>query len=95
VIIGYRDDAGIVKALETFETLKIPRLVREQRHWDPNVCINFADFFLTWLSESLPEDSETCYRVSCSGGRIELTDGNSSSDYSFIPDWFKPASEHD
>ncbi|ORZ37010.1 RAI1 like PD-XK nuclease-domain-containing protein [Catenaria anguillulae PL171] len=46
IMIGFRDDNGIVRAVREYKTLELPRGVRgldaAQGGWDPNVCIRFA-----------------------------------------------------
>lgn len=56
VLIGFRNDAGILKSMEVFETLQIPRMVRQQGYWDPNVCLNFADHCLQFIEQHVVED---------------------------------------
>ncbi|KAJ3327290.1 Dom-3 Z [Blyttiomyces sp. JEL0837] len=44
IVIGYRDDQGILQSVETLNTHEIPRMVRgTPESWDAVVCINFAD----------------------------------------------------
>ncbi|RKP04936.1 RAI1 like PD-XK nuclease-domain-containing protein, partial [Thamnocephalis sphaerospora] len=50
VIVGFRDDRGYVRSVKTYETMEIPRKVRDKPDmWQANVCLNFADHFLRWL----------------------------------------------
>ncbi|KAI8851525.1 hypothetical protein BC829DRAFT_386911 [Chytridium lagenaria] len=54
VIVGYRDDNGWLKSIETLKTMEMPRMVRGKDHgWDPIICINFANAFLHRLSRTL------------------------------------------
>lgn len=48
IIVGFRDQQGILRRLEELETSSIP--VKVKKHgkgvWDGNICINFAAEFL-------------------------------------------------
>ena len=59
IVVGFRDDAGFVRKLQTLETLKLPGYAaRHPRAWDPKTALRFADRLLTWLRkhlEQLPE----------------------------------------
>ena len=55
VVVGFRDENGIVKKLQRFYTLKIPTLIagRERELWDSKVCINFMHKLLVWIYETV------------------------------------------
>lgn len=59
IVVGFRDDAGFCRKLQTLETLKLPGYAaRHPRAWDPKTALRFADRLLTWLRkhlEQLPE----------------------------------------
>ncbi|KAJ2160495.1 decapping endonuclease targeting mRNA [Coemansia sp. RSA 552] len=65
VTVGFRDDDGVLRAHQTFETRQIPRLVRgKPRMWEANVCMNFADQVLQLVKDGVKEDGpETQYRI--------------------------------
>lgn len=48
IIVGFRDQHGIVHRLEELETASIPGKVKKvgRASWDGNICINFAAAFL-------------------------------------------------
>lgn len=48
IIVGFRDQNGIVHRLEELETASIPGKVKKlgRGSWDGNICINFAAAFL-------------------------------------------------
>ncbi|RKP24557.1 RAI1 like PD-XK nuclease-domain-containing protein, partial [Syncephalis pseudoplumigaleata] len=51
IIVGFRDDRGRVRSLGTYNTMEIPRSVRKLPNmWEPQICLNFVDRFLDWLS---------------------------------------------
>ncbi|CAH0699004.1 unnamed protein product [Spodoptera exigua] len=51
ILCGYRNDDGIVEELKYW---KIRDLVKmSQRFWNPNVCFNFLDTFLTYVKRCL------------------------------------------
>ena len=55
VIVGFRDEAGVVKELKTYETKTIHRLVRGEGrdYWNPTACFNFGKLVLDFLLEQL------------------------------------------
>jgi RAT1-interacting protein len=48
IIVGFRDQTGIVHRLEELDTASIPGKVKKvgRGTWDGNICINFAARFL-------------------------------------------------
>lgn len=48
IVVGFRDQHGIVRRLEELETANIPGMVKKSGRgtWDGNICINFAAAFL-------------------------------------------------
>ena len=74
IVVGFRDDAGFVRKLQTLETLKLPGYAaRHPRAWDPKTALRFADRLLTWLRkhlEQLPEGTRVRleYEPAGSGG---------------------------
>ena len=81
VAVGFRDDDGEVTKLQTFETLKLPRMAASDTTrpppWQPKVALHFADVVLTWLSESLadaatPEDASFVLRYEPNDRSITL-----------------------
>jgi RAT1-interacting protein len=73
VIIGYRTDEGYLDSIETFETLKIPRMVRGKNLWDFNLCLSVADDFLRFLTRKITvDDPNVTYTIQKSQGLINL-----------------------
>lgn len=60
IIVGMRDQDGIVRRLEQLDTASIPGKVKKagKASWDGNICINFAAAFLECKFRSCP-----CYCV--------------------------------
>ncbi|PWY83045.1 RAI1-domain-containing protein [Aspergillus heteromorphus CBS 117.55] len=58
IIVGFRDQQGIVRHLEELETAAIPGKVKKvgRGTWDGNICINFAAEFLEWLKSTIQEE---------------------------------------
>jgi RAT1-interacting protein len=52
IIVGFRDQNGILVRMEEMETAKIPGAVKRRGRgtWDGNVCINFTAAFLDRMS---------------------------------------------
>ncbi|KAJ5966065.1 decapping endonuclease targeting mRNA [Penicillium waksmanii] len=58
IIVGFRDQDGIVRRLEELDTASIPGKVKKlgRGSWDGNICINFAAQFLEWLKHTIQQD---------------------------------------
>ncbi|KKZ66047.1 protein rai1 [[Emmonsia] crescens] len=58
IIVGFRDEHGILRRLEEMATRDIPGLVARQGKgtWDGNVCINFTAKLLEWLKLVINEE---------------------------------------
>lgn len=58
VLVGFRDENGIVKKNQRFHTLKIPTLMnnREDEMWDNKICINFMHGLLNWVLKTVVDD---------------------------------------
>lgn len=55
IIVGFRDQQGIVHRLEELETASIPGKVKKvgRGTWDGNICINFAAGFMECKSNQI------------------------------------------
>ncbi|KAI9040899.1 DXO/RAI1 family decapping nuclease [Aspergillus affinis] len=58
IIVGFRDQQGIVHRLEELDTASLPGRVKKfgKGTWDGNICINFAAEFLDWLKSTICEE---------------------------------------
>lgn len=58
IIVGFRDQYGIVHRLEELETASIPVKVKKagKGTWDGNICINFAAAFLECMDQYIPSN---------------------------------------
>ena len=54
VVVGWRDDAGIVEQVETLPVSSLPKRGME---WRANVCANFLLEFITFIHQNLLRDS--------------------------------------
>lgn len=56
IIVGFRDERGILSKLDTLMTINIPDQVkaRSQAPWDGMICINFASAFLDCKRSGFP-----------------------------------------
>ncbi|KAK6506943.1 decapping endonuclease targeting mRNA, variant 2 [Arthrobotrys musiformis] len=81
LIIGYRDDYGILKSVDIKETQAIPVEIRKAHvaqglgppPWNGNVAINFTTAFLEWLKEVLAgQEGVWRIRYQQRGARIEV-----------------------
>lgn len=58
IVVGFRDDAGIVRELKSYETKTLHRLARGKApggkdYWNPTACFNFGKSVLDWLLAQL------------------------------------------
>jgi RAT1-interacting protein len=92
IVCGFRDDDGIVKKLETFRTLDIPKQIQDERNmWDPAICLNFLDQFLTWVKEIVTKDNpRVCVIVEWNKPFSHITayEHTEGSGYTVLPDWY-------
>ncbi|CAH2099860.1 unnamed protein product [Euphydryas editha] len=51
ILCGFRNDNGIVEELKLYNVSDLPRI--SKRLWDPNVCFNFLDTFLTFIKRCI------------------------------------------
>ncbi|ODM20454.1 Protein rai1 [Aspergillus cristatus] len=58
IVVGFRDQQGIVHRMEEVDTYTIPSKVKKvgRGTWDGNICINFAAAFLEWLKTTITQD---------------------------------------
>lgn len=65
IIVGFRDQYGIVHRLEELDTASIPGKVKKigRGSWDGNICINFAAAFLDcmFIALSFPTQEANGY----------------------------------
>jgi RAT1-interacting protein len=74
VIVGFRSKQGILRAIDVYETGRIPGMVRRGTAcWDGNVCINFAATFLEHLKRTVVGDGVWRVRLVKKSGVIEIT----------------------
>ncbi|KAI9291298.1 RAI1-domain-containing protein [Neoconidiobolus thromboides FSU 785] len=64
IVIGFRDDNGMLKQIKTLNTLEIPNMVKGKRsEWDPNVCLCFANGFFNWLKQNISGNNQNNYYI--------------------------------
>ncbi|TPX31939.1 hypothetical protein SmJEL517_g04849 [Synchytrium microbalum] len=89
VLCAFRDDNGLVKSVETYETKNIPRMARsvlQAESWDANVCLAFGDAILNLLKKSITKEGEV-FGVGYDGGK-EVKIWPLSVEYQFLPESF-------
>lgn len=73
VIVGFRSKMGVLRAIDTYETARIPGMVRRGTGcWDGNVCINFTAAFLEHLKRTITEEGVYKITLQRRGGVIEV-----------------------
>lgn len=53
ILVGHRNERLWIERLERLPVERIPRMVREQARWDPNLVLAFGELFLSWLRQML------------------------------------------
>ncbi|XP_783738.3 decapping and exoribonuclease protein [Strongylocentrotus purpuratus] len=72
VIVGFRDDEGIVSYLRSFQTMQMAS--SSQGMWDAAVCFNFANQLLTYIKEIVTIDNpKVVYMLKRAPGSSEVT----------------------
>lgn len=79
VIVGFRDDSGVLRSLKTYETQELPGIARRSGRnlWDAKVSIDFTAGLLAWLRETVVgggEEEGVVWRVRFRPGadRVEV-----------------------
>ena len=96
VIVGERDDDGVVLELKTYDTMQIPSQARQfSSDWNASVCLNFLDKFLSWMKEIVVEDNpDSVYMFYFNEPFDKITVTFSSDGHErFLPEWFTNFSE--
>ncbi|CAN0219202.1 unnamed protein product [Laminaria digitata] len=55
LVVGYRDDHGIVRDVKSWTTDALVDAVDRVKHWDKDVCLNFTDRCLSFLKDNVDE----------------------------------------
>jgi RAT1-interacting protein len=100
-VVGFRTPAGVVTTVQSFKTVQIPRLVRgKPGAWDPLLCLDWGNLFLTFLKSSIcgGSDTSSVWRVKFipgSGVRVEELGPsgleevvNGEDRVGFLPSWY-------
>jgi RAT1-interacting protein len=100
-VVGFRTPAGVVTTVQSFKTIQIPRLVRgKPGAWDPLVCLDWGNRFLTFLKSSIygGSDTSSVWRVKFapgSGVKVEELGPsgleevvNGEDRVGFLPSWY-------
>ncbi|KAJ3714085.1 RAI1-domain-containing protein [Lentinula raphanica] len=59
IVVGFRTPTGQLTSTQSFQTMSIPRMMRERRHgktsvpWDPSLCLTWGNQFLAYLKQTL------------------------------------------
>lgn len=53
ILVGHRNERLWIDRLERLPVERIPRMVREQAQWDPNLVLAFGELLLSWLRQLL------------------------------------------
>jgi len=56
ILVGYRNNDGIICGFENLKTTALSNVQGRNKLWDSNVCLNFADQILTFLTNNTCEN---------------------------------------
>ncbi|CAK1599880.1 unnamed protein product [Parnassius mnemosyne] len=59
ILCGFRNDDGIVEELKVFAVNDLPKI--SSKFWDPNVCFNFLETFLTYVKRCFSREIKQKY----------------------------------
>ncbi|XP_013166521.1 PREDICTED: decapping and exoribonuclease protein-like [Papilio xuthus] len=59
ILCGFRNDDGVVEELKVYEVNGLPKISRG--FWNPNVCFDFLETFLTYVKECLTTEIRNKY----------------------------------
>lgn len=91
IVCGVRDENGVVKRLEFYDTKSLPDFASDVCNpWKPNVCTNFLDKFLTFIKDSIKiDDPKIVHTLKWSPGtRIVCSQPLKNSEHNFLPQWY-------
>ncbi|XP_019724083.1 decapping and exoribonuclease protein-like [Hippocampus comes] len=90
IVVGVRNDDGVVVSVRTYRTAEIPQLVQgEYLGWKPEVCMNFCSDFLSFVKRVVIEDDPHVVYLFSRKALSDVTfTVHRNSSYSFLPDWY-------
>ncbi|XP_067007859.1 decapping and exoribonuclease protein [Anabrus simplex] len=93
VLCGYRDDRGVVHQIQEHKVKDLPKLAKKA--WDPSVCMNFCNSFLSFTKTVVQEDDpSTVWKfVWTPGSDVTYTKVPGPSELTFLPKWFTKESK--
>uniref|UniRef100_A0A7S0TWQ6 Decapping nuclease n=1 Tax=Hemiselmis andersenii TaxID=464988 RepID=A0A7S0TWQ6_HEMAN len=90
VVVGFRDDQGVLKKVQQFKTLELPRAVRANRDaWDPNVCLDLTKRVLDAVWEGTEDGAQYALRYTPPFECITLERLERGTDKSFLPEEYR------
>lgn len=72
IVIGFRDDAGMLVRTERLRTKDITQRVKMKGYWQGGVCLAFADEVLCWLYGTVKENEDYILQFVHPFQRLEL-----------------------
>ncbi|KAK1696988.1 hypothetical protein QYE76_013685 [Lolium multiflorum] len=72
VVVGFRNDAGVLVRTERLRTKDITQKVKAKNYWQGGVCLAFADEVLCWLYGTVKENEDYILQFAHPFQRLEL-----------------------
>lgn len=89
IFVGYRNDEGIIENCEWMKVQEMPRSVRQDRqHWKPNVCFNFLETFLKFVTEHVAKEFIPHVFTRAPHDHRFQVDVDTAGSYKFLPSWY-------
>lgn len=92
IVVGHRDDGGVVRYLKEYETSSIPHTEENGCHveWDEKLCLNFLCELLSWLKTVVVRDGPDVVYVMNFDEPFQSVTAQLVEDGSqrFLPPWF-------
>ncbi|XP_010540805.1 PREDICTED: decapping nuclease DXO homolog, chloroplastic-like [Tarenaya hassleriana] len=77
IVVGYRDDRGVLVDTERLRTKDITQRVKMNNYWQGGVCLAFADEVLCWLYGTVKENQDYILQFTSPFMRLELLQAQS------------------
>lgn len=90
LVVGFRDDDGIVSEVVNFEVKALPRMA--EGLWNPSICFHFASEFLNYVRKCVTKDDPTIvYKFEWVPKRnvsFEELEARCTWEYNILPEWY-------
>ncbi|GAB6029280.1 Dom-3 Z [Chamberlinius hualienensis] len=90
LVVGFRDDDGIVSEVANFEVKALPRMA--EGLWNPCICFHFVNEFLNYVKKCVTKDDpKIVYKFEWNPKQnvsFKELDTRCTSEYNLLPEWY-------